>query len=259
MLNDVINQLMSRRSVRAYQDTKISEKTLNTIKAAIVRAPTAGNMCFYSVIIVKDNYKKKALSVLCDEQPMIATAPLVMVFLADIQKHYDYMKLSESDKKTGIDFPSPGLGDFHLAMQDSIVAAQTAVVAADSLGLGSVYIGDIIENSEKVQELFNLPKYAVPSCMIIMGYPKNIDKNIKLVERCKTESIFMEDRYERKTKKMFDEEWNNPLNNALKSRKVDFDNPTYVDLFYKKKFTSSFMKEMNRSVQVFLDNWMDKN
>jgi nitroreductase len=249
---------MNRRSVRAYQDKEITEETLDIIKAAIVRAPTAGNMTFYSVIIVKDDDKKKKLAVLCDDQPMIAKAPLVMVFLADMQKHYDYMKLSESDKKTGIDFPSPGLGDFHLAMQDSIIAAQTSVVAADSLGIGSVYIGDIIENYEDVQNLLNLPQYAVPSCMVIMGYPKNEGKKINLVERCKTQAIFMEDSYETKTKDMFDDEWNIPLSIALKSRKVEFEDPTYADLFYKKKFTSSFMKEMNRSVKVFLDIWMEE-
>jgi nitroreductase len=258
-MNAILNQLMNRRSVRAYKDEAISEETLNLIKQAIVRAPTAGNMTFYSVIIVNDSRKKKELSVLCDDQPMIAKAPLVMIFLADMQKHYDYMKLSESDKKMGIGFPKPGLGDFHLAMQDSIIAAQTAVVAADSLGLGSVYIGDIIENYEKVQSLLDLPKYAVPACMVIMGYPKTANKNIKLVERCKTESIFMEDSYESKTKEQFDNEWKIPLEIALKTRKIDFENPTYADLFYKKKFTSSFMKEMNRSVKVFLDKWMDEN
>lgn len=257
-MNEVINQLMNRRSVRAYQDKEITEETLNIIKEAIVRAPTAGNMTFYSVIIVKDNEKKNDLSVLCDNQPMIAKAPLVMVFLADIQKHYDYMKLSKSEKKTGISFPHPGLGDFHLAMQDSIIAAQTAVVAADSLGLGSVYIGDVIENFEKVQALLNLPKYAVPSCMLIMGYPKNVNKKIRLIERCKTDAIFMEDSYKTKTKDLFDQEWKGPLNNTLRSRKADFEDPTYVDFFYKKKFTSSFMKEMNRSVKLFLDKWMDE-
>lgn len=257
-MNTVLNQLMNRRSVRAYENKDIDESTVDLIKSAILRAPTAGNMSFYSVIVVKDQEKKKELSVLCDNQPMISTAPLVMIFLADIQKHYDYMKLSESDKKIGIEFPHPGLGDFHLAMQDSIIAAQTAVVAADSLGLGSVYIGDIIENYESVQKLLDLPQFAVPSCMLIMGYPKNSKSNLKLVERCDINSIFMEDSYKRKTKEQFDREWEGPLKNALKTRKIDFKNPTYADLFYKKKFTSSFMKEMNRSVEVFLKRWIDE-
>ena len=67
---------------------------------------------------------------------------------------------------------APGLGDFAIAAQDAVIAAQNAVVAAEALGLGSCYIGDIVENAEEVAELLDLPPYTMPLSMLIIGTPR---------------------------------------------------------------------------------------
>ena len=61
-----------------------------------------------------------------------------------------------------------------LACCDALIAAQTAVIAAESLGIGTCYIGDIMENYEEHEELFGLPKYVFPIRLICFGYPNNI-------------------------------------------------------------------------------------
>ncbi|MBK5200711.1 MAG: nitroreductase family protein [Spirochaetaceae bacterium] len=256
-MNKVIKQLLNRRSVRAFDTKDINKEDLSLIKQSILRAPTAGNMCFYSVIIVNDQYKKDELSLLCDNQPMIAKAPLVMVFLADMQKHMDYFKYSNCEEKSKIPNRLPGLGDFHLAMQDAIVAAQSAVVAADSLNIGSCYIGDIVENFERVQSLLALPNHAVPAAMLIMGYKKD-NKEKKLLDRCDIDALFMEDSYKSKSKEELDVEWSKPLEHLKKTNRVPYEDATMADCFYTKKYTSTFMEEMNRSTSVFINKWLDK-
>ncbi len=110
----------------------------------------------------------------CDNQPFIARAPLVWLFLADYQRWFDYFiasgvdQLCEQQKTT---MRKPEEGDLFLACCDALIAAQTAVIAAESLGLGSCYIGDIMENYEVHRDLFNLPKYVFPICLVCFGYP----------------------------------------------------------------------------------------
>ncbi len=58
--------------------------------------------------------------------------------------------------------PHPGLGDFGIAAQDAVIAAQNAAIAAEAVGLGTCYIGDIIENAEEVRDLLDLPEHTVP-------------------------------------------------------------------------------------------------
>ncbi|MCK9190915.1 MAG: nitroreductase family protein [Sphaerochaetaceae bacterium] len=253
-MNEVLNQLLNRRTVRSFDKRDISEEDFKSIKKAIMRAPTGGNMTFYSVINVKDQLKKDELAILCDNQPMIATAPLVLVFLADMQKWMDYIKYCKSDEKSGIPFRKPGVGDFHLAMQDAVIAAQSGVVAADSLGIGSCYIGDIIENYEKIQKLLNLPPQAAPACMLIMGYNKSNAK-VNLLDRCSEDLVFMDDEYKSFTKDELDEGWEKPLERLQKANRLPYEGATLADSFYTRKYSTEFMKEMNRSVEVFLDRW----
>ena len=58
-----------------------------------------------------------------------------------------------------------------LAITDTAIAAQNAVVAAESLGIGSCYIGDIMENCEEQRRLLQLPEYVFPAVMLVFGWP----------------------------------------------------------------------------------------
>ena len=135
-MNTVIQTIIQRKSVRAYEKRLIGDETKNEIIRAALRAPTAGNMMLYSIIEVSDQAKKDILANSCDNQPFIAKAPLVLLFLADYQRWHDYFVTCGVDKA---DSPmrKPREGDLLLACCDAIIAAQTAVVAAESLGIGS--------------------------------------------------------------------------------------------------------------------------
>ncbi|MDV3429632.1 MAG: nitroreductase family protein, partial [Bacillota bacterium] len=91
-MNQVLNVINSRKSIRIYEDKEIPKKTKEEIIRAAMKAPTAGNMMLYSIIDVTDEKIKERLSKLCDNQAFIAKAPMVLIFLADYQKWNDYFE-----------------------------------------------------------------------------------------------------------------------------------------------------------------------
>ena len=154
-MNEIMESLYQRKSMRAYEDREIPEEMKKLILKAASQAPTAGCQQLYTILDITDQKLKEALSESCDHQPFIAKAPMVLVFCADCKKWYDaYLEAGCEPRK-------PGVGDLMLAVTDTVIAAQNAVVAAESFGLGSCYIGDIMENCEEQRRLLCLPDYVL--------------------------------------------------------------------------------------------------
>lgn len=146
-MNQTIDVLMKRRSIRAYQDKEISAEIRAEILKATLRAPTAGNMMLYSIVEVTDQNIKDRLAITCDNQPFIARAPLVWLFLADYQRWFDYFVASgveELCKLKQVPMRKPEEGDLFLACCD-------ALIAAESFGIGSCYIGDIMDSMKSIK------------------------------------------------------------------------------------------------------------
>ena len=259
-MNTVIDVLSRRRSHRAFSEQEISATDLALLKQATLRAPTAGNMMFYSVIEVSDPSLKEQLAVLCDNQPMIAKAPLVWLFLSDVRKWVDYYHQSGSVAKgvaQGISWRAPGAGDLLLAMSDALIAAQNSVVAAQSLGIGSCYIGDILENHERIVQLFNLPRYTAVATLVIFGYPKSQEPLANESLRCPSQSIFMENRYHIANLEELQLAYGAQEQRLLEQKRLPFDNTgTIADFYYFRKHESEFMEEMNRSSKALIDSWL---
>lgn len=248
MLNETI---MKRRSYRNFDDRPVEKEVEDRLLTMTLRAPSGGNMQLWSMIRVQDPHKKALLARTCDGQDFIAKAPLVYIFLSDTHKFLEYFRFSGSEEKSGISMRKPGPGDFHLGMQDAMAAAQTCVLAAESLGLRSCYIGDIIENYEEVRKAFRLPDYAAPACMLVLGYPKK-EITSPLLPRPENDDFYFVDEYPELDRERLDRmyraqnEYSNPAHES----------ETYADRYYKRKYSSDFMKEMNRSTRVFLAPWL---
>jgi FMN reductase (NADPH)/FMN reductase [NAD(P)H] len=99
----------------------------------------------------------------------------------------------------------PEEGDLLLACCDAMIAAQTAVLAAESLGIGSCYIGDIMENNEAHKELFQLPKYVIPIGLLCFGHPTQAQKEREKTSRFGEDFIHFIDRYRRLDEDEFNE------------------------------------------------------
>jgi len=85
-MNQTLEIIKKRRTIRAYKPTSLSQEEIDTIIFGAIRTPTAGNMMLYSIIQVTEQKKKDKLAITCDNQPHIAKAPLVLIFLADMQR-----------------------------------------------------------------------------------------------------------------------------------------------------------------------------
>ncbi len=257
MINETVQLIEKRRSCRSFLDKPIAKETLDELKRLTLRAPSGGNMNMYSIIEITDQKKKDEMAVLCDNQIMISKAPGVWVFLADIERWYNWIKDGGSEERIKKTVRKPGIGDFHLAMQDAIVASQNAVIAAEALGLASCYIGDVIENYEKMQKLLNLPQYACPASMIIFGYPKSYG-SAKQTERPEPKYLFMENSYKNYTPEECELMYSKHKA-ELSERKVLPNNNTgtFADYYFNRKYSSAFMDEMNRSASVFISRWTD--
>jgi len=256
--NDTIEIMNKRRSVRAWEKTPISPDHLNSIIHATMRAPTAGNQMLYTILQVDDQQKKDRLAKTCDNQPMIAKAPLILIFLADMQRWYDFYASSgvkELCEKKNLTYRTPQESDMFIALCDALIAAQNAVIAAESLGIGSCYIGDIMEHIEIHREMFDLPKWVFPITMLCFGYPKSKNKNPKLNSRFDEKFVYFHDTYKRFEKKDFDEMFKESIENFNKMEKKPLNVENYGQAFYMRKTGSDFAIEMERSVKKAIKDW----
>ncbi len=240
-MDQVIRSLYERKSVRAFTEEKISEEHVRMIAEAAAQAPTAGNQQLYTMIRVTDPEKKHALSISCDHQPFIEEADLVLVFCADCLRWY------RAYEEAGIEPRKPGEGDLMLAVCDALIAAQNAVTAAEALGIGSCYIGDIMENAEIQREILGLPPYVFPAAMLVFGYPTGQQKERPKPRRLDLDFVLQENTYHEPSgeelRKMFDDR------TGIRS----YDD--WMKAFYDRKYNSDFAREMTRSVRKFLEDF----
>ncbi|KTB48119.1 Nitroreductase [Dehalogenimonas alkenigignens] len=256
-MNETLKLIHNRRSVRAYSPKPVTRADKDAILAAAFRAPTAGNLMLYSIIEVEDQSLKDRLAVSCDHQPFIARAPYVLLFLADLQRWWDYfIKCGAPGRAEASGLPNrrPQTGDLMLACCDALISAQTAVIAAESLGIGSCYIGDILEQYETHREMFDLPPYTLPVTLLCFGYPTAAAAKRKLTSRFPGESIVHKDRYRPLDAAAMDHCFGD-LENTFRStaRAVQYENAGQE--IYCRKFAAGFSMELNRSVGKMLENW----
>lgn len=242
-MNQTIKELFERKSVRVFEDKEIKKEDKQLILDAAAMAPTAGNQQLYTIINITDQELKEKLVKTCDNQPFIAEAKMVLIFCADCKKWYDGFK------EAGAEPRNPGVGDLLLAVSDTNIAAQNAVTAAESLGIGSCYIGDIMENCEQQRELLNLPKYVFPAAMLVFGYPTQQQKDRKKPERVAMKHIVHENTY----REMDGDELREMFGSHAKERTYE----GYMKAFCNRKYNSDFSKEMTRSVKKYLDDFME--
>ena len=245
-MNDVLKQLHERKSVRVYEDRPVEPDVKRAILEAAIQAPSAGNMALYTILDITDQELKNKLAVSCDNQPFIATAPLVLIFCADYRRWYDvFCQYVDEVRK-------PDMGDLFLAEADTLIAAQNAVVAAHSLGLGSCYIGDITENYEFHKELLNLPQDVVPAAMLCIGDPTQPQLSRPKPPRHAAEHLVHENGYSMEKSAQMSRML------EIQQGKSGEELADYIRRFCKRKWNSEFSQEMSRSCTEIVRHWCGK-
>jgi nitroreductase len=185
----VIARLLSHRSVRQYLPKALPAGTLELLVAAAQSAATSSNLQLWSVVAVEDAERRRALAQVANNQAHIQQAPLFLVWVADLNR------ATELGQARGI--PGEGLSYlemFLMASIDTALAAQNAVVAAESLGLGTVYIGALRNHPERVAELLGLPSKAFAVFGLCVGWP-NPDAPAAIKPRLPQPVVLHRDRY----------------------------------------------------------------
>jgi nitroreductase len=163
--NDCLMTLLSHRSIRSYLPNPLPPGTLETLIAAAQSASTSSNLQTWSVVAVEDRDRKDRLSQLAGGQAHIRQCPLFLVWLADLNRLV-YIAESRGMKYAGLDY----LEMFVMAVVDAALAAQNAVTAAESLGLGTVYIGAMRNHPEAVAAELKLPPRVFAAFGLCVGY-----------------------------------------------------------------------------------------
>lgn len=241
-MNPVLESLFTRKSVRAFTDEPVTGEEKELLFEAAFQAPTAGCQQLYTIIDVTDGAEKEELSELCDHQPFIARAPVVLVFCADCQKWLSAYRAA------GLDPRAPGMGDALLAMADAVIAAQNVVVAAEGLGLGSCYIGDILENRERVGELLELPEYVFPAAMLVIGRPTAQQR-----ERPKPGRFPGKYTVCRNTFSDWSHRSTEDFRDMFSGRTGPMGFEEWIRAFCARKYESGFSLEMSRSAQKWME------
>ncbi|UXN67328.1 NADPH-dependent oxidoreductase (plasmid) [Phyllobacterium sp. A18/5-2] len=161
-----IDTLLAHRSVRSYLPEPVPPATLELAVAAAQSAPTSSNLQAWSVVAVEDAARKARINAVAGNQRQIEQAPLLLVWLADLSR---LRRIADGQSSTseGLDY----LESFLLGIIDAALAAQNALVALESLGLGTCYIGAIRNDPITVARELNLPDQVFPVFGLTVGFP----------------------------------------------------------------------------------------
>ncbi|MCW0348009.1 oxygen-insensitive NADPH nitroreductase [Pantoea ananatis] len=163
-MTPTIDLLCSHRSIRSFTDQKVSAEQREAIIAAAQSASTSSFLQCSSIVRITDPALRDQLVTLTGGQTWVAEAAEFWVFCADFNRHLQIC-------------PDAQLGraeQLLLGCVDTALMAQNAMVAAESLGLGGVFIGGIRNNIAQVTELLGLPKFVLPLFGFCLGYPESI-------------------------------------------------------------------------------------
>lgn len=167
-LNETLNTLFNLKSVRNYSKKEIKKEDLDLILNAAIRAANSGNRQVYSIIVVNDS---KLL------EKYFYGGNKALVFLVDFNRWFDLARHLGYAIEESVD----GMRGFTISSMDALLSAQTAAIAAKSLGIGTLFTTSLHrEDLSKVYKLLGLPeKYCFPYLSLCLGYPNEESKPLK--------------------------------------------------------------------------------
>lgn len=164
-MNPVIDLLKSHRSIRQFTSEPISDEQLEAIIEAANWSATSNFVQAYSIIRVTNMETRRQIAKLAGDQTWVEESPLFLMFCADLKRSQNACKLENREMASGY------TEQLLLATVDVGIAAQNAMIAAESMGLGGVFVGGIRNDPKKVCELLKIPDQVYPVFGMCLGYP----------------------------------------------------------------------------------------
>jgi nitroreductase len=164
--NEVLDLQLAHRSVRKFAHGDVTEDQVRAMVAAAQSAPTSSNLQPWSVVVVRDPERKARLAAYAAGQSFIDDAPVLLVWVADLSR------ARRLAARSGVSVDAADyLETTIIGFVDTALAAQNAVVAAESLGLGTVFVGAMRNHPDKVAAELGLPPHAVATFGLAVGVP----------------------------------------------------------------------------------------
>ncbi len=164
-INETIRTQLAHRTIREFKDQKIPREVFELLMEVARRTATSTGMQACSIIRVTDAELKSRIAEVC-KQEYVARAPELLIFVVDQYRNNQIAKEKGCFVETARD-----MDRFFAAFTDACIMAQNVVIAAESMGLGTVYLGSILNDSEKICELLKLPELTFPVIGLGLGYP----------------------------------------------------------------------------------------
>lgn len=240
---EVTNLLQKHSSIRNFSERKVDKEVIKEIIASAQMASTSSYVQAYTIIGVTDLDKREQFVELSGGQKHIASCSNFFVFCADLHR------LEIASKNEGIDigWNLDNTEMFIISTVDATLAAQNAAIAAESFGLGFVYIGGIRNNPSLASGILGLPKRVYPVFGMCIGYPAEVP-GVK--PRLPQEAVYFEDYYpsDAQTKEQLDS-YNLIVRDYYKERT----NGETVDT-WTKKMTNMFQSKVRGHMKGFLND-----
>lgn len=222
-MKDLLKRVNDHRTIREFTEERVREEDLNTILESIMRTATSTGMQLASIIRVTDSEKKLELSKVCNQE-YVARAPELLVFIVDNYRNHRIMTDTNKvlEKESDVD-------TFFQGFTDAVLMAQNATTIIESMGMGAVYLGSILNDPERVIEILNLPELTFPVLGLGFGYP---NQSPQLKPRMKMENRVFENEY-----KIYDDY-------SKELEDYDVEMTTYYDLREGNRRSDSFFKQV---------------
>lgn len=171
-MNETIKTQLGHRTIREFKDQNIPKEDLDQLFNVINMTASSNGMQNSSVIRITDQKIKDELAEI-GLQEYMRRAPELIIFIVDLYRNYNIVKEMGEENDIII-----GFDKFLQGFTDACLAAQNYVTAAESMGYGANYFGNIHNNTKKVIEILDLPKYTFPVVGVGIGIP-NQDPQLK--------------------------------------------------------------------------------
>ncbi len=186
MMNEAIDRLARRATVRSFKPEPVSDKLLNTLLEAAMQAPNTGNMQQYSVVVTRSDEGKRALAPAHFNQPSVTGCSVLLTFCVDFNRFEHWCRIGNA---------TPGYNNlqaFLWGVIDTTIFAQQFNTLAELAGLGCCYLGTTTYNAPAIAEALGLPDRVVPVVTLAVGYPAS---EPAVSDRLPVESVVHQEKY----------------------------------------------------------------
>ncbi len=224
-MNNLIISMLSHKSIRKYKNKEVEPELMEQLYKVLSTTPSSSNMQQYSVIRIRDKKIKSEISTICG-QKFVCDLPELFIFIADNYRNYRICKDNEHPVR------SVEIYKFFQGYADAMIASNSLALAAESLGLGYVYLGSVLNNLEKLIDILALPKYTFPIIGLGLGYP---DYYPQLKPKMNYDFKVFEDNYN-----VFDDykslisDYDEIISNYYKKREMNYRDDNFTNQVIKK-------------------------